>query len=208
MTEYSFPWRERRGNSGLSFPAFFVHIRPLHPIKTRSSAMQSEYFWNSTDGQILSLKNKGADMLSLVLAFWPRNPAELEFIRARLNDIHFTERSTLARIGIEMITSRAPEVEHNRLVLETDAFQFDPSFPNAPYWKKLLRPGTPVGRLFYAPESAKLATSEIWEAVKEQCENLAMFKRIKYKESLRLVDEPFQKSVKLDIKRYLYKKAP
>ena len=26
----------------------------------------------------------------------------------------------------------------------------DPSKPNAAYWKKLLRPGTPVGRLFYA----------------------------------------------------------
>jgi hypothetical protein len=45
----------------------------------------------------------------------------------------------------------------------------------------------------------------IWEAVKEKCENLAMFKRIKYKEALTLVEEPFQKSVKLDIKRHLYK---
>ncbi|MCX6101367.1 MAG: AMP-binding protein [Candidatus Bipolaricaulota bacterium] len=51
------------------------------------------------------------------------------------------------------------------------------------------------------------ALEMIWEAVKEKCENLAMFKRIKYKESLTLVDEPFQKSVKLDIKRYLYKPA-
>ncbi len=52
------------------------------------------------------------------------------------------------------------------------------------------------------------ALDTIWETVKEKCENLAMFKRIKYKESLALVDEPFQKSVKLDIKRYLYKTEP
>ena len=58
-------------------------------------------------------------------------------------------------------------MDHNRLILEADAFLFDPSFPNATYWKKLLRPGTPVGRLFYAPESAKLTTNEIWEAVKD-----------------------------------------
>ncbi len=51
------------------------------------------------------------------------------------------------------------------------------------------------------------ALDVIWEAVKEKCENLAMFKRIKYKECLTLVDEPFQKSVKLDIKRYLHKPA-
>jgi hypothetical protein len=129
--------------------------------------MQPEYFWYSTDGQILAVKSKDAGTLSLVLAFWPRHPAELDFIRARLADIHFTERSTLARIGIEMISSGAPTVDHNRLLFETDAFLFDPSFPNAAYWKKLLRPGTPVGRLFYAPESAKLSTNEIWEAVKE-----------------------------------------
>ncbi len=51
------------------------------------------------------------------------------------------------------------------------------------------------------------ALEEIWSSVKEKCENLAMFKRIKYKECLRLVDEPFQKSLKLDIKRYLHKPA-
>ena len=51
------------------------------------------------------------------------------------------------------------------------------------------------------------ALEEIWSSVKEKCENLAMFKRIKYKECLTLVDEPFQKSLKLDIKRYLHKPA-
>jgi len=129
--------------------------------------MQPEQFWFSTDGQVLSIKNKDSRTLSLVLAFWPRNSAELEFIVSHQADIHFTERSTLARIGIEMITVGAPKVDHNRVLIETDAFLFDPSFPNAPYWRKLLRPGIPVGRLFYAPESAKLSTNDIWEAVKE-----------------------------------------
>ena len=129
--------------------------------------MQTNHFWVSTDGQILSLRPKDANTLSLVLAFWPRHGAELEFVLAHPADIHFTERSTLARVGIEMITSGVPRADHNRLILETDAFLFDSSFPNAGYWKKLLRPGTPVGRLFYAPESAKLSTNEIWEAVKE-----------------------------------------
>lgn len=129
--------------------------------------MQPDHFWCSNDGQILAIKAKDSTTLSLSLAFWPRHPAELEFILAHQQDIHFSERSTLARAGIEMITSGVPRVDHNRLILDTDAFLFDPSFPHAPYWKKLLRPGTPVGRLFYAPESAKLTTNEIWEAVKE-----------------------------------------
>jgi predicted Rossmann-fold nucleotide-binding protein len=131
------------------------------------NTMQSDSFWVSTDGQILSVKNKDANTLSLVLGFWPRHAGELEFILAHAREVHFTERSTLARIGVEMITSGEPHLVRNRIELETDAFLFDPSFPNAGFWKKLLRPGTPVGRLFHAPESAKLATNEIWEAVKE-----------------------------------------
>jgi len=129
--------------------------------------MQPDHFWASTDGQILSLRPKDAQTLSLTLAFWPRHGAELDFVLTHAGDVHFTERSTLARIGIEMISAAPPRADHNRLVLEVDAFLFDTSFPHAGFWRKLLRPGTPVGRLFYAPEAAKLSTNEIWEAVKD-----------------------------------------
>ena len=127
--------------------------------------MQPDQFWTSQDGQILALKAKDARSLSLTLAFWPRNPAEFEAMQLHLGSLHFTERSTLARIGIEMITRGHPQVDGHRLVMEVDAFLFDTSFPHAEYWKKLLRIGTPVGRLFYAPDRAKLSTAEIWEAV-------------------------------------------
>ncbi len=50
------------------------------------------------------------------------------------------------------------------------------------------------------------ALDHLWEAIKKRSENLAVFKRIKSKESLALADEPFEKSVKLDIKRYVYQK--
>lgn len=49
------------------------------------------------------------------------------------------------------------------------------------------------------------ALDHIWEAVKERNENLAPFKRVKHKESITLVDKPFEKSGKLDIKRHLHK---
>jgi len=53
-------------------------------------------------------------------------------------------------------------------------------------------------------ESPEAALDHIWEAIKERSENLAVFKRIKYKESVTLVDQPFEKSAKLDIKRHLH----
>ena len=128
--------------------------------------MSPEQFWTSQDGQILTVRpNDGPEVL-LTLAFWPRNPAEFEFLKQHLHELHFTERSTLARIGIEMNVLGKPTVDGNRLVLEASAFLYDTTFPNVAYWKKLLRSGVPVGRLFYAPESAKLSTQEIWESVK------------------------------------------
>ena len=101
--------------------------------------------------------NDGPEVL-LTLAFWPRNAAEFEFLKQHLQDLNFTERSTLARIGIEMNVQGKPVVDGNRLVLEASAFLYDTTFPNVAYWKKLLRSGVPVGRLFYAPETAKLST--------------------------------------------------
>jgi predicted Rossmann-fold nucleotide-binding protein len=127
--------------------------------------MHPDHFWTSQDGQILTIKNKDARTVSLTLAFWPRTPVELEFLSNHLAQLNFTERSTLARIGIEMTTKGPAMLDGGRIVMAAEAFLFDDSFPNAPYWKKLLRLGIPVGRLYYAPESAKLTTAEIWDAV-------------------------------------------
>ncbi len=129
--------------------------------------MNPEQFWTSQDGQILSVKNKDERAVSLELAFWPRNPTEFEFLKAQLAALKFTLRSSWARIGIEMLFTSQPRVDGNRLVIDAEAFIYDASFPNAPYWKKLMRVGSPVGRLFYAPAAAKLSTAEIWAALKE-----------------------------------------
>ena len=129
--------------------------------------MNADQFWVSQDGQILTVKNKDEQTVTLTLAFWPRNPVEFDFLKSQLASLKFSERSSMARIGIEMLTHGSPHVEGNRLELEADAFIFDPSFPNAPYWKKLLRVGSPIGRLYYAPATAKLTTGEIWDAIKE-----------------------------------------
>lgn len=128
--------------------------------------MNPNHFWTSQDGQILTVKNLDDNTLGLTLAFWPRNPSEFAFFKDHLEELNFTERSILARIGIEMRVDGKPRVDGKRLVLDAEAFIYDQTFPNAAYWKKLLRIGTRAGRLFYAPEQAKLSTEEIWDAIK------------------------------------------
>lgn len=127
--------------------------------------MHVDSFWASQDGQILTVKNKHDRAVTLRLAFWPRQPAEFDFLKTNLAALRFTERSSLARIGIEMIATHPPVLDGHRIAVEVEAFIYDSSFPNAAYWKKLLRPGVPVGRLFYAPAAAKLSSTEIWAAV-------------------------------------------
>src|SRR5688572_9698523 len=97
---------------------------------TRMNAAQ---FWTSQDGQILSVKNKDERTVTLTLGFWPRHPVEFDFMKQETGALQFTERSSMARIGIEMLTHSAPRVEGNRVELEVDAFIFDASFPNASY---------------------------------------------------------------------------
>ncbi len=129
--------------------------------------MNPDQFWTSQDGQILTVKPKDDRSVALTLGFWPRQPAEFDFLKSQLGALKFTERSSLARIGIEMLIHGQPRIEGNRVELEADAFIYDASFPNAAYWKKLVRVGAPVGRLYYAPVAAKLATGEIWDALKD-----------------------------------------
>ncbi len=129
--------------------------------------MNENQFWHSTDGQILTVKAKTGEAVALTLAFWPRHPAEMDFLKAHLPQLKFSERSSLARIGIEMIARGPVTLDGNRLLLEVESTLYDTSFPNAAYWKKLLRPGVPAGRLFYAPASAKLSSTEIWQAVQQ-----------------------------------------
>jgi hypothetical protein len=165
-------WGRKSGNDCHPWGAKAIPISPLvsgaglaHPCAL--FRMNPDQFWTSPDGQILTVKSKDERSVALTLAFWPRHPAEFEFLKAQLASLRFSERSSLARIGIEMAIRGAPHVEGNRLELEADAFIFDAGFPHAAYWKKLLRVGAPVGRLYHAPAAAKLATAEIWEALQE-----------------------------------------
>jgi len=128
--------------------------------------MHPAQFWTSPDGQILTVRNKDERSVRLTLAFWPRHPAELEALRPLLPRLRFSLRSSLARIGLEVTLTGPLRVEGGRLELDAEAFLYDPSFPHAAYWKKLLRVGAPAGRLYHAPAEAKLTTAEIWDALK------------------------------------------
>ena len=129
---------------------------------------KSDTFWISGDGLITSVRpREDSSVLDLTVAFQLRGNDEIAFVAERVGRIQFSERSSLARIGLEICAIHAPRLNKDRLVLNAEAFVYDPAFPCAPYFTELLKPGTPVGRLFYAPESHKLTSDEIWQALQD-----------------------------------------
>ena len=130
--------------------------------------MKNDTFWISEDGTISSLKaRKNSSVLDLTITFKLRNADEIDFASENLDRIQFSERSSLARIGIEIYAHNPPRLNRDRVILQGEAFVYDTDFPCSQYFGDLLKPGTQVGRLFYAPESQKLSSDEIWQALQE-----------------------------------------
>ncbi len=127
--------------------------------------MHSDTFWISRDGKVVSQREKSANVVELTISFETRNREELEFVRSHLDRLQFTERSRLARTGIEVFAVGKVEVQNLSLVATAEAFVIDRKFPTFRCFKKLLKPGIAVGRLFFSPEAARLTSTEIWEAI-------------------------------------------
>ncbi|MCS7274025.1 MAG: AMP-binding protein [Candidatus Bipolaricaulota bacterium] len=89
-------------------------------------------------------------------------------------------------------------------------------FKQIPYIEEIMikggkRHGVEVIKAFVYPKPELLQTKKIeeihrliWEAIKEKSKNIAHYKRIHSQHDLIILDKPFEKTSKLDIKRYLY----
>jgi hypothetical protein len=53
-------------------------------------------------------------------------------------------------------------------------------------------------------EDREKARLRVWEAIREAQKNLAPVKRLRDKDAITLVDQPFEKSTKQDINRHLH----
>lgn len=96
---------------------------------------------------------------------------------------------------LEWEFSRIPEIEE--VLVYEDRSRGEPMvaamvYPN---WQVLKKQGI---------EDKEKARALIWERIREAQRNLAQFKRLRDKDAITLVDRPFEKSTKQDIKRHLY----
>jgi long-chain acyl-CoA synthetase len=96
---------------------------------------------------------------------------------------------------VEWEFSRIPEIAEVLVYEDTSRGQPMVAAMVYPNWDVLRERG------ITDPERAR---DVIWEKIQEAQQNLAPFKRLRGKESLVLVEKPFEKSTKQEIKRHLY----
>ena len=184
-------------------------MRPIEDVEIRIDRPDEEGI-----GEVLA---RGPN----IMAGYYKNPKETKKVIEKDGWFHTGDLGRLDEEGRLILSGRAKNV----IVLETG----ENVYPEEIEWELLNLPSVEEIMVYEATRqgapavAAKIYPSEtffterkitardrvldfIWEEIKERSENLAMFKRIKHKELVTLVDQPFEKSVKLDIKRYVYQK--
>ncbi len=124
---------------------------------------EHSHFWIGDYGRIVERGTWRDGRLPLTVAFELRDEFEQAEVTAHQRDLRFTMRSSLTRSGLDMSRTGAPLLDGRRVLLEVEAFHYDPTFANAGWWHELLTHGLPVGRLFHAPAAARLSSARIWE---------------------------------------------
>ena len=69
--------------------------------------MNAAQFWTSQDGQILTVRNKDDRTVTLTLGFWPRHPAEFDFLKQNLAALQFTAEQVRAAAASRFRVSRS-----------------------------------------------------------------------------------------------------
>lgn len=100
---------------------------------------------------------------------------------------------------VEWELSRIPEVGEVLVYEDTSRGQPMVAAMVYPNWDLLRQQGV---------TELEQARDFLWEKIKEAQQNLAPFKRLRDKESLTVVAQPFEKSTKQEIKRHLYVNRP
>jgi long-chain acyl-CoA synthetase len=198
------------------------------PLLTLCEAFATKPGMRAIEGVEMRIDHPDEDGIGEVLARGPnilvgyyKNPKETRKVIDKDGWFHTGDLGRMDDKGRLVLSGRAKNV----IVLETGKNVYPEEIEwellNLPAIEEILvyeatRQGTPAVAAMIYPNDAffnerKITDRDrmldvIWDEIKERSENLAMFKRIKHKELVTLVDQPFEKSVKLDIKRYVYQK--
>jgi hypothetical protein len=120
----------------------------------------------SDDGYITKVLSAGRDRIVFETTFGLRAPLA-EFLSERHEHILFSERSRIARLGVQIESepvSRA-KTHGSQVTLRLEASAVIPGYPGLKDLREFFTLGLPVGRLVYCDPGALLTSEEVLAAV-------------------------------------------
>ncbi len=120
----------------------------------------------SEDGVISRVLKTGRRKIVFETTFGLRRPIA-ELLQDRPEYILFSERSRIARLGIQIESASISEARlcNGQAVLTLEASSVIPGYPGLDELRGFFNPGLPVGRLVYCDPEALLTSEEVLEAV-------------------------------------------
>jgi predicted Rossmann-fold nucleotide-binding protein len=120
----------------------------------------------SGDGVIARVLDVEANRIRFQAEFG-LSPALVDLLTVQPQDIVFSERSRIARLGVQ-IKSEQPRVDNlrgDRIVLNLEAASVIPGYPGLDQMRDFFTLGLPVGRLVFCDPKALLSSDEVLEAI-------------------------------------------
>lgn len=120
----------------------------------------------SGDGVITNVTAADEQRICFQAAF-ELTEAVIERLKHNAENLVFSERSRIARLGINIQGNlpRANRLAGNTLVLDLEASSVIPGYPGLDMLRDLFAPGLPVGRLVYLNPQALLTSTEVLDAI-------------------------------------------
>jgi predicted Rossmann-fold nucleotide-binding protein len=120
----------------------------------------------SDDGVITRVLKAGRRKIVFETAFGLQRPIA-ELLRDQPAFILFSERSRIARLGIQIESAPVSEarLRNGQAVLTLEASSVIPGYPDLVELRDFFNPGLPVGRLVYCDPEALLTSEEVLDAV-------------------------------------------
>ncbi len=120
----------------------------------------------SEDGVITRVLKASRRKIVFETSFGLRRPIA-ELLRDQPGYILFSERSRIARLGVQIESMPISEARlcNGQAILTLEASSVIPGYPGLDEWRGFFNPGLPVGRLVYCDPEALLTSEEVLDAV-------------------------------------------
>jgi hypothetical protein len=120
----------------------------------------------SEDGVITRVLKASRRKIVFETTFGLRRPIA-ELLRDQPGYILFSERSRIARLGVQIESMPISEARlcSGQAILTLEASSVIPGYPGLDEWRDFFNPGLPVGRLVYCDPEALLTSEEVLDAV-------------------------------------------